>query len=109
MQAAPKPNLPPKAPLTRAQKLRWYAEQLMADAATDEKAGSIEMALTHYLEAAEILLLLAKVEQNYTAWKYYADNASLCQQKARKLIALTPKDQPASGTPTSTPDATPRS
>lgn len=34
MQAAPKP------PMTRAQKLRWYAGQLMADAAADEKAGN---------------------------------------------------------------------
>jgi hypothetical protein len=109
MQAAPKPNPQPKAPLTRAQKLRWYAEQLMADAAADEKAGSYETALTHYLEAAEILLLLAKVEESYTAWKYYADNASLCQQKARRLIALTPKDPSGSGTPASTSGATPRS
>jgi hypothetical protein len=82
----------PKAPMTRAQKLRWYAEQLMADAAADEKAGSGETAIAHYLQAADILLLLAKVEENYTAWKYYTDNASLCQQKARRLIALAPKE-----------------
>lgn len=78
--------------MTRAQKLRWYAEQLMADAASDEKAGTYETAISHYLQAADILLLLAKVEENYTAWKYYADNASACQQKARRLIALAPKD-----------------
>ena len=90
MQAAPKPA--PKQPMTRAQKLRWYAEQLMADAASEEKAGSNETAVSHYLQAAEILLLLAKVEENYTAWKYYADSASMCQQKARRLIALAPKE-----------------
>ncbi|MDE1857463.1 MAG: hypothetical protein KGI26_00135 [Thaumarchaeota archaeon] len=95
MQAAPKPA--PKQPMTRAQKLRWYAEQLMADAASDEKAGAYETAVSHYLQAADILLLLAKVEANYTAWKYYADNASMCQQKARRLIALAPKEGSAPG------------
>ena len=83
--------------MTRAQKLKWYAEQLMGDAATEEKAGAYEPAVSHYLQAADILLLLAKVEENYTAWKYYADNASLCQQKARRLIASTPKGGPALG------------
>ena len=63
----------------------------MTDAAADEKGGSYETAISRYLQAADILLLLAKVEQNYTAWKYYADNAATCQQKARHLIALTPK------------------
>jgi len=87
MQAAPKP------PMTRAQKLRWYAGQLMTDAAADEKAGSAETAISHYLQAADILLLLAKVEENYTAWKYYADTAAQCQQKAKRLIALAPKDE----------------
>lgn len=85
MQAAPKP------PMSRAQKLRWYAGQLMADAAADEKKGSKETAISRYLQAADILLLLAKVEESYTAWKYYADTAAQCQQKARTLIALTPR------------------
>jgi len=87
MQAAPKP------PMTRAQKLRWYAGQLMTDAAADEKAGGAETAISHYLQAADILLLLAKVEENYTAWKYYTDTAAQCQQKAKRLIALAPKDE----------------
>jgi len=87
MQAAPNP------PMTRAQKLRWYAGQLMTDAAADEKTGSAETAISHYLQAADILLLLAKVEENYTAWKYYADTAAQCQQKAKRLIALAPKDE----------------
>ncbi len=78
--------------MTRSQKLRWYSGQLMADAAAAEKAGSNEMAISGYLQAADILLLLAKVEENYTAWKYYADTAAQCQQKARHLIAVTPKD-----------------
>lgn len=65
----------------------------MADAASDEKAGDGESAISRYLQAADILLLLAKVEENYTAWKYYTDTAAQCQQKARRLIALTPKDE----------------
>jgi hypothetical protein len=78
--------------MTRAQKLRWYSNQLMVDAAADEKAQLIEAAVAKYLQAAEILLLLAKVEENYTAWKYYADTAGLCQQNARRLISQAPKD-----------------
>jgi len=94
--------------MTRAQKLRWYANQLMTDAAADEKAGNSETAVSRYLQAADILLLLAKVEENYTAWKYYADNAALCQQKARHLIALAPHDE---GAPSPGPrtGSTPRS
>lgn len=85
MQAAPNP------PMTRAQKLRWYANQLMTDAAADEKKGDNEAAISHYLQAAEILLLLSKVEENYTAWKYYTDNAAHCQQRVKALIAIAPK------------------
>jgi hypothetical protein len=81
--------------MTRAQKLRWYANQLMTDAAAGEKAGDSGTAISRYLQAADILLLLAKVEENYTAWKYYTDNAAICQQRARHLIALAPKDEPA--------------
>jgi hypothetical protein len=87
--------------MTRAQKLRWYAGQLMTDAAAEEKAGSHDTSVSHYLQAAEIFLLLAKVEENYTAWKYYADTAAQCQQKARRLIALAPKEDspPSLGLP----------
>jgi hypothetical protein len=86
MQRVPTPA---NQPLTRAQKLRWYAEQLVADAVTDEKAGNFEAGVSHYLQAADIFLLLAKVEENYSAWRYYTDGASTCQQKARGLIALS--------------------
>jgi hypothetical protein len=87
----------PKQPMTRAQKLRWYSGQLIAEAAADEKAESTENAVAKYLQAAEILLLLAKVEESYTAWKYYADTAAQCQQKARRLIALAPKEERPAG------------
>jgi hypothetical protein len=66
----------------------------MADAAADEKVGSGETAISKYLQAADILLLLAKVEENYTAWKYYTDTAAQCQQKAKRLIAIGPKVEP---------------
>lgn len=80
--------------MSRAQKLRWYSEQLIADAAADEKSGNSETAITHYLQAAEILLLLAKVEESYSPWKIYTDTAAMCQKKARALIALGPREQP---------------
>ena len=85
--------------MTRAQKLRWYSDQLIADASAEERAGSYETAVSHYLQAADILLLLAKVEESYPAWKYYADTASMCQQKARKLIAMPPKERSVAGAP----------
>ncbi|MDA4125484.1 MAG: hypothetical protein OK438_08605 [Thaumarchaeota archaeon] len=88
MQAASKP------PMTRTQKLRWYVGQLMTEAAAEEKVKSNETAISKYLQAADILLLLAKVQENYTAWKYYADTAAQCQQKAKHLIAITPRPDP---------------
>ena len=95
--------------MTRAQKLRWYAGQLMADAAADEKVGSGETAISKYLQAADILLLLAKVEENYTAWKYYTDTAAQCQQKAKRLIALAPKEDAYPGPAVSPPGTAPPS
>ena len=89
MQAAPKPQ----PPMTRAQKLRWYSGQLIEEAKAAEKAGTPDAAISKYLQAADILLLLAKVEENYTAWKYYADTAEACQKRARMLIAAAPKEE----------------
>ena len=63
----------------------------MAEASTEEKNREFGTAISKYLQAAEILLLLAKSEQGYTAWKNYADRAAYCQQKVRSLIALAPK------------------
>jgi len=85
MQTAPRPQM------NRAQKLRWYADQLITDAATREQGGNKESAIAKYLQAADLLLLLAKAEENYTSWKYYADKAAFCQQKARLLIAQVPR------------------
>jgi hypothetical protein len=79
--------------MSRAQKIRWYADQLIEDAVSDEQKGDKETATSRYLQAADLMLLLAKAEENYTAWKYYADKAAFCQQKARGLIALTPQSE----------------
>ncbi len=87
MQAAPGPQM------SRVQKLQWYAGQLMTDAASAEKGGDKESAISRYLQAAEILLLLSKAEENYTAWKSYTDKAAHCQQRARTLIALAPRNE----------------
>lgn len=78
--------------MTRAQKLKWYAGDLMAEADAEVKTGNSEEAVSHYLQAAEIFLLLAKVEQNYTAWRHYTDAATRCQQNTKKLIAMSPKE-----------------
>ena len=86
MQASPRPQM------SRAQKIRWYTDQLIKDAASDEQKGDRETAISCYLQAVDLMLLLAKAEENYTAWKYYADKAAFCQQKARGLIALAPKN-----------------
>jgi hypothetical protein len=79
--------------MSRAQKIRWYADQLIKDAAGDEQKGDGKTAISRYLQAADLMLLLAKAEENYTAWKYYAAKAAFCQQKARGLIALAPKSE----------------
>ena len=87
MQAAPGPQM------SRVQKLRWYADTLMKDAAEAEKKGEKDSAVSKYLQAAELLLLLSKAEENYTAWKNYTDKAAFCQQKTRSLIALSPRPE----------------
>jgi len=79
------------AQMSRSQKLQWYAGQLMQDAAVAEKTGNTETAVSAYLNASDILLLLAKVEENYNAWKSYTDKAEYCQQKAKGLIAQRPE------------------
>ena len=81
---------PPQQQMSRVQKLTWYAEQLIKDASEHEHKGDGESAVSKYLQAADILLLLSKGEQNYTTWKNYTDKASLCQHRAKRLISLAP-------------------
>ncbi|MCL4355926.1 MAG: hypothetical protein JRN56_01110 [Nitrososphaerota archaeon] len=95
--------------MNRAQKLNWYSQQLISEAETAEKAGNGEHAVAQYLQAAEILLLLAKVEASYAAWKNYTDKASLCQRKARMLIAQSPSDTGWHAPSVSPTGASPRS
>ncbi len=95
--------------MSRAQKLSWYAQQLISDAEATEKVGDKETATARYLQAAEILLLLAKVEANYAAWRDYTDRASLCQRRARLLIAQTPSGPDAHGLPNTAVGGSPRS
>lgn len=73
---------------SKLKKIEWYAGQLITEAVAKEKSGSTEEAVLNYLKASDILLLLAKGQENYTIWKTYADRATQCQQRAKTLIAL---------------------
>lgn len=77
----------PAAGMSKLKKVEWYAGQLITDAAAKEKAGSVEEAIVLYLNAADVLLLLAKGQDNYSVWKGYSDRAIQCQQRARTLMA----------------------
>lgn len=73
--------------MSKLKKIEWYAGQLVNEAVEKEKAGSFEEAIVKYLNAADILLLLAKGQDNYTVWKSYSDRAIQCQQRSRILMA----------------------
>ena len=77
----------PAAGMSKLKKVEWYAGQLISDAAAKEKAGSPDEAIVLYLNAADVLLLLAKGQDNYTIWKGYSDKALQCQQRAKTLMA----------------------
>lgn len=84
------PAPPPQqgAGLSKLKKVEWYAGQLITEAVAKEKSGSSEEAILNYLKASDILLLLAKGQDNYSVWKTYADKATQCQQRAKALMAL---------------------
>jgi|ERR1700691_2749366 hypothetical protein len=77
----------PAAAMSKLKKIEWYAGQLIADATAKEKSGSVEEAIVLYLNAADMLLLLAKGQDNYTVWKGYSDKALQCQSRSRMLMA----------------------
>jgi len=77
----------PESPASKLKKIEWYAAHLMNEAVAKEKAGRTGDATVDYLQAADLLLLLAKGQQGYSAWKGYTDKAVSCQQRARALIA----------------------
>src|SRR5229473_5368099 len=94
-QAAPKQQPPQAAPLSKLKKIEWYAGHLVSEAASKEKAGRIGDAIVDYLQAADLLLLLAKGQQEYTPWKSFSDRAIACQQRVRALIATKKKNDAA--------------
>lgn len=73
--------------MSKLKKIEWYAGQLINEAVEKEKAGNFEEAIVKYLNAADILLLLAKGQDNYTIWKSYSDRAIQCQQRSKILMA----------------------
>ena len=56
--SAPGQPKPPES-MSKLKKVEWYAGQLINDAVAKEKAGSYEEAIVNYLNAADVLLLLA--------------------------------------------------
>jgi hypothetical protein len=85
-QAVPKQQ-PPGGQLSKFKKIELYATHLVNDAVAKEKAGRFGDAIVDYLQAADLLLLLAKGTPDYTPWKAYSDRAIACQQRVRILIA----------------------
>lgn len=73
--------------VSKLKKVELYATQLVNEAVTKEKQGRFGDSIVDYLQAADLLLLLAKSTQDYTPWKTYSDRAIMCQQRVRVLIA----------------------
>ena len=86
-QQQPPKQTPQAAQVSKLKKIEWYATQLINDAAAKEKAGRLGDATVDYLQAADLLLLLAKGQKDYTPWKTFTDRAIACHQKVRTLIA----------------------
>jgi len=95
LQAAPKQQQPQPAQLSKLKKIEWYAGHLVNEAASKEKAGRIGDAIIDYLQAADLLLLLAKGQQEYTPWKSFSDRAIACQKRVRALIAAKKQNDAA--------------
>lgn len=85
--ASAQTQAPPANGMSKLKKVEWYAGQLVNEAVALEKAGSLEEAIVKYLNAADILLLLAKGQDNYSVWKSYSDRAIQCQQRSKILMA----------------------
>jgi hypothetical protein len=85
-QAVPKQQAQ-TAQLSKIKKIELYATHLVGEAVAKEKAGRFGDSIVDYLQAADLLLLLAKGTQDYTPWKAYSDRAIACQQRVRILIA----------------------
>lgn len=86
-QVLPKQQAPQAAQVSKLKKIEAYATHLVSEAVSKEKAGRLGDAVADYLQAADLLLLLAKNTQEYTPWKTFSDRAISCQQRVRILIA----------------------
>lgn len=85
MSASTPAQRPPAQSNTK--KVEAFAAHLMNEAIAKEKAERYGDSIADYLQAADLLLLLAKGTQDYTPWKAYSDRAIACQQRVRVLIA----------------------
>jgi hypothetical protein len=88
VNTVPIPQQQPQATqASKFKKIELYAAHLVNEAVAKEKAGRLGDAIVDYLQAADLLLLLAKGTQDYTPWKAFSDRAIACQQRVRILIA----------------------
>src|ERR1700758_3208652 len=85
-QVVPKPQARADQ-ASKFKKIELYATHLVNEAVAKEKAERFGDSIVDYLQAADLLLLLAKGSQDYTPWKTYSDRAIACQQRVRILIA----------------------
>src|SRR5271155_3366536 len=106
--AVPKQQQPQAAQASKFKKIEMYAAHLVNEAVAKEKAGRFGDAIVDYLQAADLLLLLAKGTQDYTPWKAFSDRAIACQQRVRILIAKRQlAEQAAEAAPAPAPQAAP--
>jgi hypothetical protein len=77
----------PTGQLSKQKRIEMYAAHLINEAVAKEKAARYGDAIADYLQAADLLLLLAKGTQDYVPWKTLSDKAISCQQRVRILIA----------------------
>ncbi len=91
-QSVPQPQ---QSQESKLKKIEWYASHLITQAASKEKEGRPGDAIADYLQAADLLLLLAKGQQDYPKWKSFSDRAIACQQRVKLLIATRKQDSNA--------------
>ena len=108
-QAVPKQQQPQAAQASKFKKIELYAAHLVNEAVAKEKTGRLGDSIVDYLQAADLLLLLAKGTQDYTPWKAYSDRAIACQQRVRVLIAKRKlAEEAADAAPAPSPQQAPR-
>ncbi len=96
------------AQASKLKKIEMYAAHLVNEAVAKEKAGRFGDSIVDYLQAADLLLLLAKGTPDYTPWKAFSDRAIACQQRVRILIAKRQlAEQAAEAAPTRAPRVAP--